>query len=576
MSTILMNLMKRGMVTSDQFSAVKKERPMAEKSVQELLILAGHLKGEDLFEIAKEFFPVPVIDLDQIPIDPQVISLIPLERARYHGVLPVRKEGDSLLVAMSDPSDIIARDEIGFLSGMTVKPLLCLQGQISEYINTYYRTGHSVHEMLEDAVSGTQDGRIGAEQFLNEQAVDLAEYDDEDSSFVRLINKLISDAVEARASDIHIEPQGKAVEVRYRIDGYLKSIIKLPRDLQQRLAVRIKLLAKLDITEKRKAQDGRIKVFIDGKKVDLRISVIPVFYGEKIVLRILDTQNSQYDLKTLGFQPDELETFREAIHKPQGVVLVTGPTGSGKTTTLYAAMQHIKSETKNIVTIEDPIEYLIDGINQLQLSRHKDMTFASGLKSILRQDPDVILVGEIRDRDTAEIALRASLTGHLVFSTLHTNGSVSSITRLVDIGIEPYLIASSVNLFVAQRLIRLVCPHCCEEVMPEDKLLIKFANYLERVPIRRFYKGKGCDLCNFSGFFGRTSIFEILKVDGRIRELVCNKASEGMILKEAMANGMRTLAEAGVLKVAAGLTTLEEIARVVDVVEEGADELVFN
>jgi type IV pilus assembly protein PilB len=552
------------------------ERVVSKRSLQDRLIMEGHLQDEVLFQVARDLFRGAEIDLDEIPVGPHLVDLIPLERALYHGVLPVRKEADVLALAMSDPTDILAQDEIRFMTNMSVKPVLCRQGQIAEYINKYYEAENTVQEILKNTLDDAQIKEVAEGSAIGDEAVDLAQLRGDNSSFVRFVNKIIYDAVEARASDIHIEPQGENVQVRYRIDGYLKSIIKVPRDLQHRLAARIKLLAKLDIAEQRKAQDGRIKIVIDGKKIDLRISVIPVFYGEKIVLRILDSATAQFDLDRLGLQPDELAVFQSAIQKPQGVVLVTGPTGSGKTTTLYAALQHIKCETKNIVTIEDPIEYLIDGLNQLQLSRFKDVTFATGLRSILRQDPDVILVGEIRDRETAEIAFRASLTGHLVFSTLHTNSSVASITRLKDIGIEPYLIASSISLFVAQRLIRLVCPNCCEEELPEDGLLMKFQSYLEDVSIRRFYRGKGCEQCNHSGFYGRTSIFEILQVDENIRENIHHNASEGAIFKEAVANGMRTLAESGILKVAEGLTTLEEVSRVVDIIEVNANTYAFS
>ena len=573
MQSLMSTLIARGLLSAPQLDAVKSGRGMLRRSVQELLMIAGHVQDDTLFDAARDIFDGPAVDLDETPVDPVSLRLIPADRALYHGVLPIRREEGCLILGMSDPTDIMAMDEIHFIIEMPVKPVLCRQSQIAAYIFKYYQQENTVHTMLEntiddgaalEAASGFEAVPVeGARELL----VDLGEAGGEDSSFIKLVNRIICDGVDARASDIHIEPQGKMVEVRYRIDGYLKSIIKIPVNLQKRLATRIKILSKLDITEQRKTQDGRIKIVINGRKIDLRISIIPVFYGEKIVLRILDSQAARFDLNRLGFQPDEFDIFKDAIQKPQGVILVTGPTGSGKTTTLYSAVQHIKCESRNIVTIEDPIEYLIEGVNQLQLSRFKDVTFATGLRSILRQDPDVILVGEVRDRETAEIAFRAAMTGHLVFSTLHTNSSAASITRLLDIGIEAYLIASSVSLFVAQRLIRLICPNCCETEVPSDKLLHKFSHYLDHVPVERFYRGRGCEQCNHSGFYGRTSIFEILRMDDRIRELIHHRASENVILKEAVSGGMRTLAQSGIMKVAAGLTTLEEVAGVVEVAD---------
>ncbi|NTV29241.1 MAG: type II/IV secretion system protein [Candidatus Omnitrophica bacterium] len=567
MSSVLKEMVSRGVVSEEQLHKVRQERSFQKRSLQEMLIAAGSCREEDLFQVAVDVFAGPVVDLDRTAADPQLAAVVPLERAIFHGLVPVRREGDVLVVAMSDPSDVAALDEINFLSDLRVEPALCRHKQVEECINTLYRGGLSVHDILEAAVDGVTDSAADSGPSRDE-VVDLAPLDAEDSSFVQLINKILCDAVEARASDIHIEPRGKTVEVRYRIDGCLQNILQIPRDLQARLTVRIKLLARLDIAEQRRMQDGRIKVRLGDRKIDLRISVVPVFYGEKIVLRILDTENSRFDLGTLGFQGDDFDIFHDAIHKSQGVVLVTGPTGSGKTTTLYSALQHIKCETMNIVTIEDPIEYLIEGINQLQLSRHKDVTFATSLRSILRQDPDAILVGEIRDRETAEIAFRSALTGHLVFSTLHTNSAVASITRLMDIGIEPYLIASSISLLVAQRLIRLVCPHCCEREEPDGKLLDKFRGFWDRVPVTDFYRGQGCEHCGFTGYYGRTSIFEMLRMEGRIREMAYNRAPENQIRQEAVAGGMRTLAMSGLLKVAAGATSLEEVARVVDIVGE--------
>jgi len=566
MSVIMTALLKNNFITSDQITAAKAKRQSTQKPIQDLMIDMGFLKEEDYFTVAREVFPRGRVNLDDVIIDEEVIKLLPLKQVLHYGIFPVMKQNNNLVIAMSDPSNTLAVEELQFMTGLDIKPLLCKKSQIAQYVNKYYLPTDNVQSILKNAVGdqpldSTHEGSY-------DEVVDFAQMQNEDASIIKLVNKIILDAIEARASDVHIEPQDKNVRVRYRIDGYLKNIVEIPRDLQKSLSARIKILSKMNITEQRGVQEGRIKALIEGKKIDLRISLIPTFYGEKIVVRILDTRATRFDLDTLGFQPDELTIFKEGISKSQGVILVTGPTGSGKTTTLYSALQHIKSETKNIVTVEDPIEYLIEGVNQLQLNHIKDVTFASGLKSILRQDPDVLLVGEIRDKETADIAFRASLTGHLVFSTLHTNNAVSSITRLRDVGLESYLVSSSVVMIVAQRLIRLICPYCCQEHVPEESLLLKFQSYIKDFSIERFYQGSGCDYCNFSGFYGRASIFEILKIDEKIKGLIYNKASEGLIFKEAVAKGMRPLLESGLMKVAAGLTTLGEISKTIDVTDQ--------
>lgn len=568
MSSLTTQLIKDRLVTPERLQELRNRCFSEKKPIQDLLVDTGCIKEDDLFLTAKKVFPGEAIDLEKFPIEVDVSKLVPIEKAVYYGVFPLKKEKDTLVLAMSDPSDLIAREDISFITDLNIAPLLATKSQISKFIKKSYNAPDSVQEILKSTISDTHIELIADERLSSEEIIDLAKSNPDDTSFIRLVNKIIHDAIERRASDIHIEPQEKIIDVRYRIDGYLTSVIKIPREFHARLAARIKILGKLDIAEQRKVQEGRIKLLIGEKEIDLRISVIPIFHGEKIVMRILASNNMQFSLESIGLETDDLEMYENAIHKTQGVILVTGPTGSGKTTTLYATLQHIKSESKNIVTIEDPIECLIEGVNQLQLNRFKDVTFTNGLRSILRQDPDVILVGEIRDKETAEIAFRASLTGHLVFSTLHTNNAASSITRLLDIGLEPYLISSSIILFVAQRLVRVICPHCKEEYTPEKKILNKFANYLRHIHVRKFYKGKGCPQCNHSGFFGRVSIFEMLRVDEKIKALIFNRASEDVILKESVSNGMRTLVQSGVLKVAAGITTLDEIAKVTDVLEQ--------
>jgi type IV pilus assembly protein PilB len=560
-------LLEGNLITEKQLKDAKDKQIGAKKPIQELLVEMDFIKEEDLIKISSKVFDMPVLELRKEEIDSSATKLISYDVAKRYGVFPVRKEKDALLLAMSNPQDIIALDDIRIMTNMKIKPILSTKSDIANFIERYYQLDDTLYDLLKNIVDDTKielvkEAKAGQEVFEDETLKG------NQSPVVRLTNLILGDAVKERSSDIHIEPQENFVEVRYRIDGDLKSIMKIPKDLHARLIACIKILAEMDIAETRKPQDGRARILVGERKVDLRISIIPIFYGEKVVLRILDTKEARIELDKIGFQPGELDVFAEAINRPQGMVLVTGPTGSGKTSTLYAALNFIKSETKNIITIEDPVEYLIDGINQIQINPVKDVTFAKGLKSILRQDPNIILVGEIRDKETAEIAFRASLTGHLVFSTLHTNNSVSTITRLLDIGLEPYLISSSIILIVAQRLVRSICPHCKQEDIPDKKLMDKFGTCIDQLGIRKFYKGKGCERCNFSGFLGRIAIFEILKFDEKIRSLISNRSHEDLIFKEAKKRGFKTLAESGVEKVAKGMTTLEEVAEVAGVIEE--------
>lgn len=560
-------LLKENLITEKQLNDAKDKQIGAKKPIQELLVEMGFIKEEDLIKISSKVFDMPILDLGKEEIDPSGTKLISCDVAKRYGIFPVRKEKDTLLLAMSNPQDIIALDDIKIMTNMKIKPILSTKSDIANFIEKYYQLDDTLYDLLKNIVDDTKIELV-REAKAEQEVFEAETLKGNRSPVVRLANLILGDAVRGRSSDIHIEPQENFVEVRYRIDGDLKNIMKIPKDLHARLTARIKIVAELNIAETRKPQDGRARILVNGRKIDLRISTIPTFYGEKVVLRILDTKEARIELDKIGFQHGELDVFVEAINRPQGMVLVTGPTGSGKTSTLYAALNFIKSETKNIITIEDPIEYLINGINQIQINPVKDVTFANGLRSILRQDPNIILVGEIRDKETAEIAFRASLTGHLVFSTLHTNNSVSTITRLLDIGLEPYLIASSIILIVAQSLVRFICPHCREEDIPDKKLIDKFRIYINEFGIKKFYKGKGCEKCNFSGFFGRIAIFEILKFDEKIRSVISNKSQEDLIFKEAKKRGLKTLAESGVEKVAKGITTLEEVAEVTSVIEE--------
>ena len=560
-------LLEDALITREQLDDAMDKQIGAKKPIHELLLEMGFVKEEDMMRISSKVFKLPVLKLKEEEIDSSLIKMIPYDKAKCYGVFPIRKEGEILLLAMSDPQDVIALEDLAIIAKCRIRSVLSTKKEINKYIEEYYQSDDSLYDLLKNIVSG---GKVEVikKTVQDTSTVDLGVLNVETAPVVRLANLILSDALKNRASDVHIEPQEGFTEVRYRIDGDLKNIMKVPVKIQSALVARIKIMAEMNIAEKRKSQDGRTAVMIDDRKVDMRVSVVPTFYGEKIVIRLLDTKEAHLEPEKIGFREKDIEMFTEEISRPQGIILVTGPTGSGKTSTLYAALNCVKSEKKNIVTIEDPIEYLMPGISQIQVDVAKDVTFASGLRSILRQDPNIILVGEIRDRETADVAFRSSQTGHLVFSTVHANSAVSTITRLVDIGLEPFLIRSSLNLIIAQRLIKLNCPHCKEEYMPSKKDLKRFKMYLDKFAIKTFYRGKGCEECGYTGHIGRSAIFEMMKLNDRIRTLISQSAPEEEVFQEAKKNGMKTLAEAGIEKVRQGLTTLEEVSNVADVVED--------
>lgn len=567
MPALLKELIKEDLITQEQINDARDKQIGAKKPIHELLVEMGFLSEKDLVNVSSRIFKMPILNWDEEKVDASVLKLISYDKAKRYGVFPLSQTGSTLSLAMSDPHDIVALDDLKLFTKLKIKPVLSTKSNIKEYIEKYYHLNDALYDLLKN--------------ITNNPTVELAEsgrkgYDidgavGEHSPIIRLINIMLSDALRMRASDVHIEPQEESVNVRYRIDGQLRNIMSVPHESSALFLARIKVLAQLDIAEKRKIQDGRSRIIVDGNQIDLRISTVPTFYGEKAVIRLLDPNAGTVKLKTIVSKKD-FDTFSEAAERPQGIILITGPTGSGKTTTLYAILNHVKGETKNIVTIEDPIEYLISGINQIQVDPVRNVTFASGLRGILRQDPNIILVGEIRDRETADIAFRASQTGHLVFSTLHTNSSVATVARLMDIGLEPFLIASSVILIVAQKLVRLICPHCKSEYTPDEKMLSRFKGYIDRHGSMKFFRGDGCEQCNFTGYLGRVGIFEILKINADLKKLISEKASEDAIFREARKNGLETLAEAGVRKVAEGLTTLDEILNAADISDEIMDD----
>ncbi len=560
---LLQTLIQEGLITQEQAQDVCDKQMGAKRPLVELLVEMGFIKEGLLATVLSNKFHLPLYDSRNEP-DRAVLKLLSFDTVKKYGVFPVRQENGALILAVSDPSDIMAVDDISAMTGLRIQQVLATRAQITALQLEGYQLDDSVYDLLKNVTSPNQI-QLLKEEGNRTKAINIKSDEESNSPVINLLALILGDAVKMRATDIHIEPREGCVDVRYRIDGYLKNVFKIPSNFLARLSSRIKVLADLDIAETRKTQDGRVKMRINDRDIDMRLAVIPTFYGEKIAIRLLDKEQAKTTLEKIGLEGEELHKFRSALTSPQGMVLVTGPTGSGKTSTIYAALSAIKNETKQIITIEDPIEYLIDGINQIQLNVAKDVTFASSLRSILRQDPNVIFVGEIRDQETADIAFRASQTGHLVLSSLHTNNSVASITRLYDIGVEPYLVSSSLIIVIAQRLVRLICPQCKEGYAPDAAHLELLSPFIADASLAQLYRGKGCQQCGFSGFFGRTAVFEIMEINSAIRELIGRQASEKEIYEEARKNGLRTLAESAARKVVQGLTTIEEIARVVDI-----------
>ena len=561
MTLLIQTLLKENLITRDQLNDARDKQRGAKKPVQNLLVEMGYLSEEDLLNVSSRVFNIPRLNVDEI--NPKLAELVSYDAAMRLGVVPVSKVDDTLNIAMSDPLDIMAIDEIKILTGLHVKPLLATKSKINELIETFYHSDDQLYSLLKNAV---EDAKVSVIDSITkrEDVIDVDSFvvSNDQAPVIRAVNLILSDAVKARATDIHIVPQEEYVSVQYRVDGELRDVLKISNRLLRFIVARIKIMTNLDVAESRKPQDGRSRISVNERKIDLRVSIVPAFYGEAVGMRILDPTEAKIEMHTIGCTGEEMHIITKSSSSPQGMLLVTGPTGSGKTSTLYAALNSIKGENKNIITIEDPIEYLLDNLTQVQVNPAKDVTFATALRSFLRQDPDAILVGEIRDKETAEIAFRASLTGHMVFSTVHTNSSVATIARLFDIGIEPYLVSTTLTLIIAQRLIKLICPECKEEVKPDGEFLDSYHSYIRDYSIKKFYHGAGCKHCNYTGYFGRTAIFELLQLNQNIRDLIASRAPEKNIFQEAKKNGMRSLTEAGFAKVGEGITTMAEIARV--------------
>ncbi len=507
--------------------------------------------SSDLEKVAERLGLPFQADIEDSLVDTALLSRVPLAFVRNNLLLPLREEGGRLLVAVGNPADLLTIDELQGIYGMPVACIAVPPQAVLDAINRLYaRQSGSAQEVVEE-LQGEDLSTIATE--LNAPK-DLLELTDE-APVIRLLNSIIFQAVKERASDIHIEPFERELEVRFRIDGLLYKMLAPPKVVQEALISRVKIMAGLNIAEKRLPQDGRLRVIVAGRDVDIRVSILPTFFGERVVLRLLDKQRGVISLADIGFSPTDVQAMERLLARTSGIILVTGPTGSGKTTTLYAALSRINSPEKNIITIEDPVEYQLKGIGQIQVNPKIDLTFANGLRSILRQDPDIIMVGEIRDAETAEIAMQASLTGHLVLSTLHTNDAATAVTRLIDMGVEPFMVASTLSAVLAQRLVRVICPHCKEAYTPERE-------YAGITLPAVLYRGRGCDKCFNLGSIGRTGIYELLLIDSELTSMIIRQTPAGAIKEYAISHGMRTLREDGLAKAAAGITTLEEVLRV--------------
>ncbi|MDR0306993.1 MAG: type IV-A pilus assembly ATPase PilB [Chitinispirillales bacterium] len=551
-------LVENGIITKGQLLEGLKYQTVQGVMLGEALIATSAIADESVIThfLAKQL-NLGKLSLREFEFDPYVVDLVPYDIAQKYTVIPVNKTHRSLTVAISDPKNIFMLDAIKFLTGCNVKPILASAEEIAEAINVNYRADCSMSAILNE-VKTADNFEVVAEEKNNEPE-DIVN-DTADAPVVKLVNHLIIEAVRKNASDIHIECYQNILRVRYRIDGTLIEMPPLPYRLRTSVTSRIKIMAELDISEKRLPQDGRIKIKTGSKVVDIRVSTTPTIFGEKVVMRILDASNLMLDMSKFGIASAAMKQITEALHAPHGMILVTGPTGSGKSTTLYSALSALNKPDTNIMTAEDPVEYNIDGINQINVHPNIGLTFAAALKSFLRQDPDIIMVGEIRDIDTAEIAVKAALTGHLVLSTLHTNDSASTLTRLIDMGVDAFLCASAVRLIIAQRLIRLICTNCKQPLNHEKNELLQFLNLTtEELNDMTFYKGAGCQQCNGTGYKGRAGLYEVLPVTANIQEMIMEKKAPPLIKKAAVEEGMTTLRMAGIEKLKNGLTTVEEV-----------------
>ena len=555
-------LRKRGLLGDDSLDAAMTKAEDSESSLTQAIIDEELLTEETLLTSLAEDTGLPPINVFKVRPDEQLIELLPENLANYYSAIPVAKVGNCLTLAISDPFDILKLDDIQIVTGCTVRPVLSTDVSVKKAIPEIYAKDK---KLVQDLLDNMSDGDVEVQEHI-EEAEDISDITSEsdEAPVVKLVNLIVVQGVQAKASDIHIEPLEKRLRVRYRVDGKMREAISPPRAMQSAIASRLKIISGLDIAEKRKPQDGKFQIRLDGRKIDFRVSVLPIIHGEKVVLRILDSTNLSLNLDSLGFEDRCLSDIRTAIDQPYGMLLVTGPTGSGKSTTLYSSIREVLSEEDNIVTVEDPVEYQLDGVNQVQVNVKRGLTFAAALRSILRQDPDTVLIGEIRDQETIEIAVKAALTGHLVFSTLHTNDAPSTITRMVDMGVDPFLVASSVQCVAAQRLGRRLCDNCKKPVdeIPKLERLKEIGYRDEDLENLELCEPVGCPRCNNKGFKGRFALLETLPLNDDLRRLIIGGASAIDIKKLAMEQGMISLRRCGLLNAARGKTSIAEVLNV--------------
>jgi type IV pilus assembly protein PilB len=549
-------LVKAGKITQNELDqALEKQKKTSGKLSDILIELGAIADEEELFQFVGKQLNIGALRLSDVELNPEVVKLIPLDIARKFNVIAISRIGKTLIVAISDPNNIYVLDAIKFITGCNIQPVISPEKSIQKAIETYYHDSGAIDEILkgleDEGLEVIESEELPSEQDLQSQV--------QDKPLVRLVDGIITDAIRRNASDIHIETYEKRIRVRFRIDGLLQEMAPLPFKYRAAIVSRIKIMADLDISERRLPQDGRIKVRVGDRAIDIRLSVLPTLFGEKVVMRILDPRSLMVDLTKLGFPERGLKEFARAINLPFGMILVTGPTGSGKTTTLYSALKQVNNPEVNILTAEDPIEFNFDGINQVQVKPDIGFTFASSLRSFLRQDPDIIMVGEIRDEETAEIAIRAALTGHLVFSTLHTNDAPSTLNRLLDMNIPNYLVASAVRLIMAQRIVRKICNHCREEFSIQPETLEMLGIEEEQRKDFKVYRGKGCPECNNTGYSGRIGIFEVMPITRDVERMIFSRASSQDLKDQAKADGMLTLRDAAIEKLKNGITSVEEV-----------------
>ncbi|MCM8783320.1 MAG: type IV-A pilus assembly ATPase PilB [Candidatus Omnitrophica bacterium] len=553
-------LLEKGFLSREQLQTALEEQKKSGARLGQILLKSGFITEKQLAISLAQQLNLPLVDLDNEKIDKEAISAVKEDFCLKYKLIPLKLENGVLKIVMADPFDINAIDELAKQTGYRIETLVSYERQIIQAIDKYYGHYSPVDKIISDL---EQKAEFKAEEVeLEEEKKDVTAIEEaaQQAPIVNLVNTVLATGIKLHSSDIHIEPHEKHVRVRYRVDGVLQEGAKLPKETELPVVSRIKIMSKLDIAERRIPQDGRIKVRIGSDEVDMRVATLPTLHGEKVVMRIIDTSRVYVDLTKLGFQPETWEKYEKLISRPHGIILVTGPTGCGKTSTLYASLNKINSIEKNIITIEDPIEFPLPGVNQVQINPKAGLTFASGLRAFLRQDPNIIMVGEIRDKETAEIAVHAALTGHLVFSTLHTNDAPGALTRLIDMGVEPFLVSSSVIGVLAQRLVRMICPDCKEEYKPPASLFEQLG--IKKEGDLKFFRGKGCLSCRQTGYLGRTGIFELLLMHEEIAELVVAKATSRDIRRVAIKQGMETLRDDGIRKAISGITTLEEVLRV--------------